>query len=71
MEDLTLGHVFVTVAGIDLIAMLLMVRARREKPGITDDERRALNIIVAAAFAVAIGLCLFAFFHPIARMRIL
>ena len=71
MEDLTLGHVLVAVAGIDLIAMLLMVRAQREKPGVTDEQRRALNIIVAAAFAVAVGLCLFAFFHPIARMRVL
>jgi uncharacterized membrane protein YidH (DUF202 family) len=69
---ITLGHFLIGFAIIDVIAMLLMVRAaKRANPDPSEDQRRGWSWMVAAAFLTAIGLCLVAIFLPAAQMRLI
>ena len=67
----TLGYLLIGVAIVDVIAVLMMARGLRDKPDATDEQRRGIRTIVIAAFVLAVALCLFALFHPVAQIRII
>jgi hypothetical protein len=68
---LTLGHVLIGVALIDLILMPLMLRSARRNPDLTPEQRRGHRSILVAVVLLSAGLCLVALLHPIGRMPIL
>jgi hypothetical protein len=68
---ITLGHLMMAMAAVELVAVPLMARSvRRSNPDGTEDQRRAVAIVVAASVVTAIGLFLFGLFWPQAQMRI-
>ena len=69
---ITLGHLIMAIAAVELLAVPLLARSvRRSNPEGSEDQRRAVAIVVAASVVTAIGLFLFGLFGPLAQMRIL
>jgi chorismate synthase len=69
---ITLGHLIMAMAAVELIAVPLLARSvRRSNPEGSEDQRRAVAIVVAASVVAAIALFLFGLLGPVARMRIL
>jgi len=64
---LTLGHVLIAVAVVDLIAGWAMVRSGLAAPGIDDARRRSVRVVMATIVAVSILLVLVALFLPVGR----
>lgn len=72
MPEITLGHFFLAVAAVELVFALVFAARFRQANLELPPERRspAGYVIVGAAIVSAIGLCLFAFFLPEARIRL-
>ena len=64
----TLGHVLIGFAVVDVIAVLLIARGMKRDDA---DQRRAVRLVVIAALLVATVLCLVGLFLPDAQMRII
>jgi hypothetical protein len=68
----TLGHLMIAMAIVEVIAVLWMARSvRPAEPGKEADQRRAMRIIVAASIVTSLLLIAFALLHPLFRMPIL
>ena len=59
---LSLGQFLIGMAALEVIAMWLMVRSLPE--GASDEQRRARHIVLGAAIASGIAICLVALFVP-------
>ncbi len=68
VNGITLGHVMIGAAFVDVIGVQLIVRGM---PDDTEDQRRASRIVSFASVASALGLCAIAIFAPIGRMQII
>jgi hypothetical protein len=68
--EITLGHIFVAVAAIDVVVIWTMTRSMLADERAGDEKRRAARIIMAAGVAASVGLVAFAVLHPIAQLRI-
>jgi hypothetical protein len=67
---ITLGHVWIAVALIDLVFGVVTLR-RAAADGLDADRRRGLRFSGGALIATAILLVLLALFLPIGRMRLI
>jgi hypothetical protein len=66
---LTVGHLFLLIAFVDLIMGFVMLR-RAAATGLDEDRRRGLRFTGGALIATAILLVPLALFLPIAQLRL-
>lgn len=66
----TLGHLFILVALIDLVVIWSMTSKMLLDERLTEDKRRAALIVRGAGIAVSLGFVAFALLHPLGRLVI-
>jgi hypothetical protein len=67
----TLGHLMIAMAGVEVVAVLLMgMSISRSNLDVAPEQRRPAALIVVAGIAAAIGLALLGLYWPGAQMII-
>jgi membrane-anchored protein YejM (alkaline phosphatase superfamily) len=68
---LTLAHVFIAVAVLDLVVIFMVTaRWRREDERLPEEKRRPARLVLGAAILASAALVAVALLHPIGELRI-